>query len=341
MTAADLWAIFIGLSFVAYIVLDGYDLGIGVFTLLERDDRRRRAMYELVARAWDGNESWLVLLAVAFWGGLPLAFGIALPALYIPLILMLWSLIFRGFSIELIAQYRGWQRGWGLAFGLGSLVATLCQGAAFGGLVAGVAVRRGAFAGDPFSFLHHGYAVLTALSVLVLYLFAAAAWVYYNSSGDLQAWAARTGRMVTVLLAAATVACWALLQPAGTTTLDPGSARVAVWLPGAVVLASGLFYAYRGFGRHPDAGPVWGALAVYAGGVLVALGLLYPHVVPPTITVHGAASPSGSLTFLLIGVGLSMPGIVAYNSYAYWAFRGKLPSTEEVTPIAPREVVSP
>jgi cytochrome bd ubiquinol oxidase subunit II len=330
VNAADVWMLFIGLSFAAYIVLDGYDLGIGVLTLLQRDDRRRREMYELVARAWDGSESWIVLLAVALWGGLPLAYGIALPSLYVPLILMLVSLIWRGFSIEIIAQYRGWQRRWGLAFGIGSLVAAFCQGAAFGGLIAGVTVHGTTFAGGPFSFLHHGYAVLTGLGAIVLYLFAASAWVYDRTEGDLQRWAARGGRVLTLLLAAATVACWALLQPAGTTRLDPGAAaRLAVWVPGAVVLAGGLAHAHRSFGRHPDAGPVRGALAVYAGGLILVLGLMYPSVVPPSITVHAAASPTGSLTFLLIGVGLSMPAIFAYNAYAYWAFRGKLTTTDE------------
>ncbi|MEA2618367.1 MAG: cytochrome bd ubiquinol oxidase subunit [Chloroflexota bacterium] len=336
MNVADVWMIFIVLAFGAYIVLDGYDLGVGVLTLLERDDRRRREMYELVARAWDGNESWLVLLAVALFGGLPLAYGIALPALYVPLTLMLLSLIWRGFSIEIIAQYRGWQRGWGLAFGVGSLVAAFSQGAAFGGLAAGVAVHGSSFAGGPFSFLHQGYAVLTGCGAVVLYLLAASAWVYDKSEGELQRRAARAGRVLTLVLAVATAACWALLQPAGTTALDPGAAaRLAVWVPGAVVLAGGLAHAHRSFGRHPDAGPVAGVLAVYGGGLILAIGLLYPSVVPPHVTVHAAASPAGSLTFLLIGVGLSMPAILAYNAYAYWAFRGKLPQTDGVAGTAP------
>jgi len=128
MHASDVWMIFITLALVMYVVLDGYDLGIGVFTLVERDDRSRHEMHTLVARAWDGNESWIVLLAVAAFGGLPLAFGVASPAVYIPLILMLFALIWRGISIEVLDQYPTWRRGWGAAFGLGSLVAALCKG---------------------------------------------------------------------------------------------------------------------------------------------------------------------------------------------------------------------
>jgi cytochrome d ubiquinol oxidase subunit II len=335
MNFVDVWMLFIGFAFAAYIVLDGYDLGIGVFTLLGRDDRRRRQIYELVARAWDGNESWLVLLALAIWGGLPLAFGIALPSVYIPLFLMLLSLIWRGFAIEIIAQFRGWPRGWGWAFGLGSLVAAFSQGAAFGGLVAGVAVKGTQFAAGPFSFLHNGYALLTGIAAIVLYMFAASVWVYYRSEGNLQEQAAWAGRLLTVLLALVTVACWMLLQPAGTTSLDAGSAvRLAVWVPGALVLAGGLAYTYNALGRHPDARPVYGALAVYAGGLIIAAGLLYPYIVPPSITVHAAASPTGTLTILLVGVGLMMPMIFAYTAYAYYAFRGKLSVARDAAPAA-------
>jgi cytochrome d ubiquinol oxidase subunit II len=335
MNFVDVWMLFIGFAFAAYIVLDGYDLGIGVFTLLGRDDRRRRQIYELVARAWDGNESWLVLLALAMWGGLPLAFGIALPSVYIPLFLMLLSLILRGFAIEIIAQFRGWPRGWGWAFGLGSLVAAFCQGAAFGGLVAGVAVKGTQFAGGPFSFLHNGYALLTGIAAIVLYMFAASVWVYYKSEGYVQDQSAQAGRLLTVLLALVTVACWMLLQRAGTTSLDAGSAvRLAVWVPGALVLAGGLAYTYNALGRHPDARPVYGALIVYAGGLIIAGGLLYPNIVPPSITVHAAASPTGTLTILLVGVALMMPMIFAYTAYAYYAFRGKLTVTRDAAPAA-------
>jgi cytochrome bd ubiquinol oxidase subunit II len=134
---SDGWMGFVILALTVYIVLDGYDLGIGVLTLFERDDRRRRDMHALVAWTWDGNESWLVLLALALWAGVPLVTSVALPALYIPLIAMLWSLIARGVALELIDQRVGWHPLWGRVFGIASLAAGFCQGAAFGGLVAG------------------------------------------------------------------------------------------------------------------------------------------------------------------------------------------------------------
>src|SRR5215218_1488494 len=138
MQLSDAWMIFVGLALTMYIVLDGYDLGIGVLTLLDRDAGRRREMHELVAWTWDGNESWLVLLALTLWAGVPLVSGVALPALYLPVILM---------PLELIEQHDGWHPAWGRVFGIGSVVAGFCQGAAFGGLVAGLPVAGDTFTG--------------------------------------------------------------------------------------------------------------------------------------------------------------------------------------------------
>ncbi|MEA2189461.1 MAG: cytochrome bd ubiquinol oxidase subunit [Solirubrobacteraceae bacterium] len=337
MQLSDGWMIFVILAFTIYIVLDGYDLGIGVLTLLDRDDRRRRDMLELVAWTWDGNESWLALIALALWAGVPLVAGIALPALYIVLIPMLWSLIARGVSLELIDEQDGWHPLWGKVFGIGSLAAGFCQGAAFGGLVAGLDVHGGTFAGGPFAFLHHGYAVLTGLTAVALYVLAGAAWVFLKSGGETQLRAARVGRIAVVVLTAGTAASWLLAPVAGPVRLDPGAAaRLPIWIVGAAVLAAGLVFALRSFssdprGRRSDRAPVFSTLAVYAGGLLLAGGLLYPRLVAPDITVHEAASPHATLLFLTIGAGVFIPFVLTYQAYAYWVFRGKVDVKQEAT----------
>jgi cytochrome bd ubiquinol oxidase subunit II len=329
MKLSDAWMIFVFLALTMYIVLDGYDLGIGVLTLLDRDNRRRREIYELVAWTWDGNESWLVLLALALWSGLPLVTGVALPALYIPLMLMLWSLIARGVALELIDQRDGWPPFWGKVFGIGSLLAAFCQGAAFGGLIAGFNVHNGSFAGGPFTFLHHGYAILTGLTAVALYLLAGSAFVYLRTDGETGRRAARIGRTAVLALGAGTAASWLLASSAGPVALRPGdTARLPIWITGAAVLAGGLAVALRSFGdrhaRRSDRVPVLATLAVYAGGLLLAGGLLYPTLIPPHITVHAAASPHTTLLFLMIGVGVCIPVILTYQAYAYWVFREKL-----------------
>jgi cytochrome d ubiquinol oxidase subunit II len=332
---SDVWMIFVILAFTMYIVLDGYDLGIGVLTLFERDDRRRRDMQALVAWTWDGNESWLVLIALTLWAGMPLVVGVALPALYIVLIPMLWSLSARGVALELMDHHGGWQPAWGRVFGIGSLVAAFCQGAAFGGLVAGLNVQGSTFAGGPFTFLHHGYAVLTGLTAVALYVLAGTAWVYLKSGGEAQLRAARVGRIAAAVVAAGTAASWLLAPVAGPTSLDPGApARLPIWVVGATVLAVGLALAVRAFssdprGRRSDRGPVFATLAVYAGGLLLAGGLLYPQLVPPDVTVHQAASPHSSLLFMTIGMSVLIPIVLTYQAYAYWVFRGKVDVAHE------------
>jgi cytochrome d ubiquinol oxidase subunit II len=337
MHLSDGWMIVVILAFTLYIVLDGYDLGIGVLTLFERDHRRRRDMLGLVAWLWDGNESWLVLLALTLWAGMPLVAGVALPALYLVLVPMLWSLIARGASLELIDQRKGWHPVWGRVFAIGSLVAGFCQGAAFGGLVAGLRVNGASFTGGPLEFLHHGYAVLTGLTAVALYVLAGCAWVYLKTDGETQLRAARVGRVAVVLLAAGTAASWLLLPVAGPTTLDPGAAaRLPICIAGVAVLAAGLAFALRCFSsdarlRRSDRAPLFATLAVYAGGLLLAGGLLYPRLVPPDITVHEAASPHTTLMFLTIATGALIPVVLAYQAYGYWVFRGKVDVKREAT----------
>jgi cytochrome bd ubiquinol oxidase subunit II len=329
MQLSDVWMVFVGLALTMYIVLDGYDLGIGVLTLLDREPGRRREMHELVAWTWDGNESWLILLALTLWAGVPLVTGIALPALYVPVILMLFALIARGVALELIEQHDGWHPAWGRLFGIGSLAAGFCQGAAFGGLVAGLPVHGDTFAGGTFTFLHHGYAILTGLTAVALYVVAGSAFLYLKSDGETQQRAARGGRIAVASLATGTIASWVLASGAGPLTLHAGAAaRLPIWITGAAVLAAGLAFAWHAFRPGPsgrsDRAPVVATLTVYAGGLLVACGLLYPTLVPPGITVHAAASPHGSLLFALVGVGIAVPIILAYQGYGYWVFRGKL-----------------
>jgi cytochrome d ubiquinol oxidase subunit II len=226
---------------------------------------------------------------------------------------------------------------WGRLFGIGSLVAGFCQGAAFGGIVAGLNVHGDAFVGGPFTFLHHGYAVLTGLTVVALYVLAGSAQVYLKTSGEPQRHAARTGRLAIVALGAGTIASWLLASTAGPLALHPGAtARLPIWIVGAVVLVTGLTLGFGSFRSEPEGGPSdtrpWIAtLGVYVGGLLVAGGLLYPTLVPPSVTVHEAASPHTTLLFITLAMAVLIPIILVYQAYAYWVFRGKVDAKQEVT----------
>ncbi|MDX3763278.1 cytochrome d ubiquinol oxidase subunit II [Streptomyces sp. AK02-04a] len=133
----------------AYVLLDGYDLGIGILSLFDRSDQRRKEYNELIATAWDANESWIILAGVALWAGLPGVYATVLPGVYLPLVVMLLAIVLRGTAIELQSAAPDYRRGWGLVFGISSLVATVCQGLVAGGVLSGLPHRGGVFTGGP------------------------------------------------------------------------------------------------------------------------------------------------------------------------------------------------
>ena len=319
----SIWFALILLCLLMYVVLDGYDLGIGIATLAESDPRRRHEMLELVGIAWDGNETWLVLLAVSLWAGFPLAFGTILPHAYLPLIVMLFALIVRGISVEMASQ-RPPAPGWERAFGVGSLIAALAQGVAVSTLAADLTITGGAYNGSAFGALSW-YSVLTALAVAAGYLALGYAYVQWKTDGELRAESGRRG----ILAAAAAVALGAACLGAVNATAAPltlnGPVRdfafaglMAFAVAGAVMALVTLRPASR-FDVLPLSGLVIAAVA----GTLAVVVARYPVLAPPGLTVYNAASPGRTMEFLAVGVGLNMPLILFYTWYAHYAFRGK------------------
>ncbi|WP_225102575.1 cytochrome d ubiquinol oxidase subunit II [Streptomyces sp. CoH27] len=307
----------------AYVLLDGYDLGIGILSLFDRSDQRRKEYNELIATAWDANESWLILAGVVLWAGLPGVYATVLSGVYLPLIVMLLAIVLRGTAIELQSAAPGYRRGWGLVFGISSLVVTVCQGLVAGGVLSGLPHRGGVFSGGTWDWLTP-YSVLCALGFVAVYLLAGAAWLQDKTTGTAHERAGRLGRPLILAVAVA-----GLVLGFGLPLADPQHLRfdqplratlfglaVAV----AVVCAA---IAWYGFGRRPDWRPFAAVAGTEAVGLLALVAATTPVVVPPDLTVHAAASPHGSQLFLLIGVGGSMPVVLTYNIYAWWVFRGK------------------
>ena len=322
---ANVWfgAILTGLFL--YVAMDGNDLGIGILAAGLRDDERRRGLLELVAAVWDGNESWILLVAVGLWGGLPGVAGGLLPAVYPLLIIMVWSLIMRGVSIEMISNASGWPRWWGRMFTGGSVVAAFVQGMAVGTVIQGVPLGAGSrFTGDPFGFFS-GFTVLTGLTTVVLYAVHGAALVAMRS-GDTAARAvlARWGQAgvpVLALLAALTGALIPVAGAANLTLASPLRATLMAWACLVAVVSFILaWWGLGGQGRHGTLAfiAVAAAEAAGAGGLLV---LSYPVALPPSLTIAAAASPASSLDFLIGGLGMLVPVTIAYNAYAFWVLR--------------------
>ncbi|MEU5853073.1 cytochrome d ubiquinol oxidase subunit II, partial [Saccharopolyspora shandongensis] len=188
----------------AYLLLDGYDLGIGILSLFDRSDRRRTEYNELIATAWDANESWIILAAVVLWAGLPGVYATVLPGIYLPLVVMLLAIVLRGSAIELQSAAPGYRRGWGLVFGLSSLVAALCQGLVIGAVLSGLPHSGGVFTGGSFDWLTP-YSALSALGLTTVYLLAGAAWLQNKTVGTAHHRAGRLGRPLLLAVAAASV----------------------------------------------------------------------------------------------------------------------------------------
>lgn len=327
------WMIVIAGSLLVYVLLDGYDLGIGVLTLFQRDATDRRRMLGVVGNVWDGNEVWLILLAMGLWGGMPDAYATALPGLYLPLLVMIFALIFRGFAVEMALQRPVSDRTWIRLFGVGSLVAAFAQGVLFGGLLSGITVRHQLFAGGTWDFLGHGYAVLTGLVTVILFSLAGAARLQAKVDGALRDQMGAIVRPLTLATVSGVAVSGALLPVATSARLQLGA--VDRWLPfGYAVLAAaaGFWTAYRRAGRAPDGIPFLAVAAAEAGGLVALLALFYPQIVPPSVTLYSSQASRETLAFLVIAIGVIGPVTIGYHAYANWVFRGRQPLEKGAVP---------
>jgi cytochrome d ubiquinol oxidase subunit II len=335
--AADIWFLIVVLGLMLYVALDGYDLGMGILALTRRSDNERRALLELVSPVWDGNESWILLVAVGLWGGFPAATGALLPAVYLAVIVMVFSLIARGVSIEMVSNAQGWTQPWGMAFMVGSLCAAFAQGVVVGAVVHGIPLGPNAhFAGSSFDFLS-GYSVLTGLTAVALYTLAGAAAVKMRSNdATLRNGVARWGRSLVPVVAALVALSAGLVPVAGASGLTVEEPLRIVLLAGASVTATAMLgAAWWSFGRpdHDNLAFVGVALAIVVGIAGLAV-ILYPFIIPPSLTIARAASPSSSLEFLLGGVGMLVPLVIAYNAYAFWVLRPRRTTKPKLTAAA-------
>ncbi len=319
-----IWAFVIAFAVFAYVVMDGFDLGIGIlFPVLPAGPQRDSAMNS-VAPVWDGNETWLVLGGGGLMAAFPLAYAIILPALYAPIIAMLLALVFRGVAFEFRWRDPGHRAYWDAAFASGSAVATLAQGVTLGALLQGIAVEGRSYAGGWWDWLTP-FSLLVGVSLVVGYALLGAAWLIMKSEGALQDRCYRLAR----LLGAATIACIALVSAATPFLSVAYYERWFAWphvlfaaqVPLLVAAASaGFFISLR---RRWEYWPFLMALALFALS-LVGLGVsMFPFVIPGAVTIHDAAAPESSLVFMLVGAGVLIPIILAYTAYSYWVFRGK------------------
>jgi cytochrome d ubiquinol oxidase subunit II len=318
------WGFLIATTVFLYVFLDGFDLGIGIlFPFAPGEDARTR-MANSIAPFWDANETWLVLGGGGLFAAFPLAYSIILPALYIPVTLMLLSLIFRGVAFEFRFKAEGPSRKiWDYAFHSGSLGAAFMQGIILGGFVQGITVKNGVFAGDPFDWLT-AFSLMTGLGVVSGYVLLGATWLVWKTDGSTQVWARRYARYIGlfVLVFIGLVSLWVpfLHSQIGTRWFGTD-----FWwllpLPVTTLIFFGLLY--RSLSGKKDWLPFVCSFVLF---LLAYLGLgisLWPWAVPFSVTLAEAAAAPESLSLLLVGAGIMLPVVVAYTIYCHFIFRGK------------------
>lgn len=320
-----IWAGLLALAIFIYVVLDGFDLGIGlVFPFLKTKADRDVAMNS-VAPVWDGNETWLVLGGGGLFAAFPLAYSIVMPALYAPFILMILALVFRGVAFEFRWRHAGHEHLWDKSFFLGSLLATFSQGVVLGAFVQGIEVEGRAYAGGWWDWFSP-FTLMCGVALTAGYAMLGSTWLIFKTTGDLRTRAYQLARYsgLATFLAIGVVSLW-------TPFLSPDIADRWFSYPHLLVVAPvpiftaglGALLAW-GLIREKDMVPFPTAIALF-GLCFIGLGIsISPYVVPRAVTIHEAAAPDSSLMFMLVGALILLPMILAYTAYAYWVFRGKV-----------------
>jgi cytochrome d ubiquinol oxidase subunit II len=320
-----IWAVLIGTAVMLYVVLDGFDLGIAILFPTTPEEGERDQMMNSVAPFWDGNETWLVLGGGGLWVAFPQAYAIIMPAFYIPVILMLLALIFRGVAFEFRWVAKPHHRRWDLAFWLGSTMAAFSQGLILGGLIQGVTVVNGQFAGGPFDWLTP-FTVMCGAGVVVGYALLGATWLVFKTEGPVAERARRQARtlLIGLLAFAALVSLWTPYAHPRIAERWFTPANLAWLWPFPVLTALCGYLAWRRLHGAHEFTPFALIIAIF---LLCFLGLSisnFPYLVPPGVTIWDAAAAPSSHIFVLIGVVFLLPMILFYTAFVYWTFRGKV-----------------
>lgn len=317
----------------AYVILDGFDLGVGILFPYLPDDAMRDTAIASIAPVWDGNETWLILGGAVLFAAFPLAYAVALPAFYIPIMLLLFALIFRGVAFEFRFKARRTQVWWSRAFAGGSTVAAFAQGLLLGGLLEGVTVGPGPegsgiareFTGGTFDWLTP-FSVVTGLGVVGGYALLGATWLNMKTEDALRDWSRMAARraLLMTLFALAVVSIYTPLKFPYIAERWFADMHWLILSPVPLTTALVAFLLYRGLRRGSHYPPFFYAIALFMLGYL-GIGIsLWPHVLPPSLSIWDAAAPEQSQVFVLTALVFTLPMVMIYTAYAYWVFRGKV-----------------
>ena len=324
-TLALVWAGLIGISIALYVILDGFDLGIGILYPFRPAEQDRDVMMNSVAPFWDGNETWLILGGGALWVAFPVAYAIIMPALYVPVIIMLLALIFRGVAFEFRWVSKPNHGFWDIAFAGGSIVAAFSQGLVLGGVLNGIAVEDGAFAGGPFDWLSP-FSVLCGVGLVAGYALLGATWLHMRVSGPVEPWAREIAKpfLAALMVFIAAVSVWTPLEFPAIAERWFSWPNLAYLAPVPILTALLAAAVLLGLDRARPAVPFFGAVGLF---LLAFLGLgisVYPDAVPGAMTIYEASAPAATQQFMIWGVLAFLPIVLLYTGFVYWTFRGRV-----------------
>ncbi|MEX3947527.1 cytochrome d ubiquinol oxidase subunit II [Paraburkholderia sp. EG287B] len=325
MDVTVVWATIIAIGLFMYIVLDGFDLGIGMIFPFFPSDTIRGMLMHSIAPVWDGNETWLVLGGAALFAAFPMVYAVTLSGLYLPIIFMLVCLIFRGVSFELRGKANRTKNLWSLAFICGSAGAAFFQGVILGSYLQGIPVKDGVFSGDPF-FWVSPFSFLTGMGLMVTYALQGATYLVMKTEGDLQDSLFGIVWPMTLALLAFIVAVsiWTPLTDAEVAARWFSSSFRYSLYPVPILVAVTAVAMYRAVKRRSDFAPFLLCNALILLGYLGLLISIWPYAIPRSVTLWQAASPRSSQVFALVGAVIIIPIIVVYTTAGYWVFRGKV-----------------
>ena len=316
------WAGVIAVAILLYTILDGFDLGVGVLFGTTGDEGHRVRMMGTIAPFWDGNETWLVVIGAGLFAAFPDVYAVFLGAFYIPVLLLLLGLIFRGVAFEFRFRSKRMREFWDRGFFVGSVVVAFVQGAAIGAMMRGIPVTNGQYAGAPFGWLHP-FPILTGIGLVLGYALLGAGWLVLKSDGELRDWAyARirwlaVGVLAVLFLAFGVTFDYSVLARSDLQTRHWGLIFPTVGVLAMAALAVGVHRK-----RH-DAVPFAMTVLFFIAAYLSLGVMFWPYMIPYAITVAQAAAPDVSLRFLFYGGVVVLPVIAAYTIGVYWVFRGK------------------
>lgn len=326
------WAALLAVAVFLYVLLDGFDLGIGILFPFAESDGDRDLMMTSVAPVWDGNETWLVLGGGGLFAAFPKAYAALMPAVYMPIGFMLVALIFRGIAFEFRFKATGSDRRvWDQAFHWGSVVATFAQGLVLGSIVQGVTLTDGRFSGGMFDWLTP-FSFVVGCSMIWGYALLGVGWLVIKTEGSLQAWARRVGLVAAAitLLMIAIVSFWvpaldiAAAERWGLRYPDVDWSRLAPLSPVPLLVAVCFWQLVRSLRTGATYAPYLWTVGVFLLGYLGLLIGIFPYLVPYELTIHEAAAAPNAQRLLLAGALVMLPVILGYTGYVYWIFRGKV-----------------